>query len=102
MISKMGTVSRAQTIVRFPVELMERLKYQAKRANMLDEATAVKAPRLREVSEEDRAWAAKYKIIPAPTKEQLDADPKLAHITNKGIPVPMKIVSPEDFVSGRE
>ena len=89
----MGTVSRAQTIVRFPVELMERLKYQAKRAHMslnsylektLDEVTAVKAPRLREVSEEDRTWAAKYKIIPAPTKEQLDADPKLARIINKG------------------
>jgi len=51
----------------------------------LDEVTAVKAPRLREVSEEDRAWAAKYKIIPAPTKEQLDADPKLARIINKGL-----------------
>lgn len=51
----------------------------------LDEVTAVKAPRLREVSEEDRTWAAKYKIIPAPTKEQLDADPKLARIINKGL-----------------
>ena len=89
----MRTVTRSQTIIRLPVELMARLKYQAKRENLsfnafvertLDTATAVKTPKLKELTDEDRAWAAKYKIIPTPTQEMLESDPKLSYIMNKG------------------
>ena len=89
----MESIIRTQTVIRLPAELMARLKYQARREKMsfnafvertLEESTHVKMPALPELTEEDRTWAAKYKIIPSPTPEQLEDDPKLAYIMNKG------------------
>jgi hypothetical protein len=86
--------ARVQTAFRLPVELVERLKREAQLQgrslnNYVEEAltraTQAKWPKLPKdyaASPEDLFH---YKgHIPSPSQEMLKADPKLAHIWNKG------------------
>ena len=84
-----------QTTVRLPIELVNRVKRQAKRENRsfnsfvehtLDKATELVFPKLKPedfiISDEIKKLAGS---IPAHkfTREELDADPKLAYLVEK-------------------
>ena len=83
-----------QTTVRLPIELLNRVKRQAKRENRsfnsfvehtLDKATELVFPKLKPedfiISDEIKNLTAKnYR---RPSQEELDADPKLAYLVEK-------------------
>lgn len=88
------TVTRVQTAFRLPPELLARVKYHARRENLsvnsyvervLDRATALVFPFLPEdtkIDDDILAFAGKVHLRPF-TKEELDADPKLAYLVEK-------------------
>ena len=83
-----------QTTIRLPQELMSRVKRNAAREHrsfnsyveqVLDRATELKFPKLPpdyKVSDEIRNLAASVPFH-RPSKEELDADPKLAYLVEK-------------------
>lgn len=88
----METVSRVQTVIRLKPELMERVKYRAKSQglsvntfveNALIEATKVPIPKLPKNFKIDPLVESLSGIIPAPTKEMLESDDRLAYILSK-------------------
>ena len=90
----MEKITRTQTAFRFRDDLLERLKYKAKRQNLslnafveqtLDEATRAKIPKLPKDFKIDPVLASFCGFMKAPTQEQLDADPKLAYLWGKGL-----------------
>lgn len=92
MITDMETVSRVQTVIRLKPELMERVKYRAKSQglsvntfveNALIEATKVPIPKLPKNFKIDPLVESLSGIIPAPTKEMLESDDRLAYILSK-------------------
>lgn len=83
-----------QTTVRLPIELVNRVKRQAKRENRsfnsfvehtLDKATELVFPKLKPedfiISDEIKNLTAKN--FRRPSQEELDADPKLAYLVEK-------------------
>ena len=81
----MESVIREQTVIRFRKDILNRARFKAKQNNMslnayLEEvvAEAVK-PAIPKLPKDF-----KIGIIPAPTKEQLEADDRLAYILGKG------------------
>ena len=87
----METVIREQTVIRFRKDILNRARFKAKQNNMnayLEEvvAEAVKPaiPKLPKDFKISPAVEALSGIIPAPTKEQLEADDRLAYILGKG------------------
>ena len=89
-----STVIRKQTAFRLPVELMERLKWQARRdkkslnayvEDILTKELEKEWPKLPldYSATADELFSCK-EHIPSPSKEMLKADPKLAYIWNKG------------------
>lgn len=89
----METAIREQTVIRFRKDIMNRARFKAKQNNMslnayLEEvvAEAVKPaiPKLPKDFKISPAVEALSGIIPAPTKEQLEADDRLAYILGKG------------------
>lgn len=89
----METVTRVQTVLRLPEELMIRAKYKAKQQEkslnayfeeVIAEAVRPKIPKLPKDFKIDPAIEALSGILPAPTPEMLAADDKLAYIWNKG------------------
>lgn len=92
----MENVIREQTVIRFRKDILNRARFKAKQNNMslnayLEEvvAEAVKPviPKLPKDFKISPAVEALSGIIPAPTKEQLEADDRLAYILGKGITV---------------
>ena len=92
MISFMETIARVQTVIRLRPEVMERVKYRAKslgisiNAFMEDaimEATKVSIPKRPKNLEIDPVVKSLSGIIPAPTKEMLESDDRLAYILSK-------------------
>ena len=90
----METITRVQTAFRLREDLLERLKYKAKRQNMslnayveqvLDEETRTKIPKLPKDFKIDPVLASFCGFMKAPTQEQLDSDPKLAYLWEKGL-----------------
>lgn len=81
---------RVQTGLRFPPALIAKLKSRAKRSNksfnryvedVLEKEVADEFPHLdREDFVKDNEFLSFGKLIPDFSKEQLEADPKLAHI----------------------
>lgn len=92
-IIEMETIAREQTVIRFRKDILNRARYKAKQQNMslnafLEEAVmlAVK-PRIPKLPKDFKIspWVEKYSgIMPAPTKEQLEEDDRLAYILGKG------------------
>lgn len=91
----METIAREQTIIRFRKEVMERAKYKAKQQGkslnaFLEEivgaAVMLRIPKLPEDFQIDPAIERFSGIMPEPTKEQLEADDRLAYILGKGMP----------------
>lgn len=82
--------TRIQTGLRFRPALIEKLKIKAKRSNksfnryvedLLEKDVADEFPHLnREDFIKDNVFLSFGKLIPEFTKEQIEADPKLAHI----------------------
>ena len=92
MISFMETIARVQTVIRLRPEVMERVKYRAKSQdisvnafieNALVEATKVPIPKLPKNFKISPLVESLSGIIPAPTKEMLEADDRLAYILGK-------------------
>ena len=88
----METIARVQTIVRLRPELMERVKYRAKGQNIsvnafienaLMEATKVAVPKRPKDLKIDPVVESLSGIIPAPSKELLESDDRLAYILSK-------------------
>jgi len=88
----METNTRVQTVIRLRPELMERVKYRAKSQgvsvnafveNALMEATRVAIPKRPKDKEIDPLVKSLSGCIPAPTKEMLEADDRLAYILSK-------------------
>lgn len=91
-ISKMETVTRVQTVIRLQPEVMERVKYRAKGKkisvnayveSVLDAATRAPIPKLPKDFKIDPMIEKLSGIIPAPTKEMLESDDRLAYILSK-------------------
>lgn len=91
----METIAREQTIIRFRKEVMERAKYKAKQQGkslnaFLEEivgaAVMPRIPKLPDDFQIDPAIERFSGIMPEPTKEQLEADDRLAYILGKGMP----------------
>ena len=88
----METIARVQTVIRLRPEVMERVKYRAKGKKMsvnaymesvLDAATRAPIPKLPKdfkISPMIERWSG---CIPAPTKEMLESDDRLAYILSK-------------------
>lgn len=86
--------TRVQTAFRLPPDLIARVKYHARRENLsvnsyvervLEKATALVFPTMPpELKPDDEllAFAGKIHLKPF-TKEQLDADPRLAYLVKK-------------------
>ena len=82
--------TRIQTGLRFKPALIEKVKNKAKRSNksfnryvedLLEKDVADEFPRLdREDFVKDNEFLAFGKLIPEFSQEQIEADPKLAHI----------------------
>jgi hypothetical protein len=92
MISFMETTTRVQTVIRLRPEVMERVKYRAKSQNTsvnafiesaLVEATKVPIPKLPKGFKISPLVESLSGIFPAPTKEMLESDDRLAYIYNK-------------------
>ncbi len=90
----METVARTQTVLRLKEETLIRARYKAKQQNMslnafLEQAVEVAvAPRIPKLPHDfaiDPAIKRISGIMPAPSKEQLEADDRLAYIYNKGL-----------------
>ena len=90
----METVARAQTVLRLREETLVRARFKAKQKNMslnafleqaVEAAVAPRIPKLPENFTIDPAIECVSGIMPAPSKEQLDADERLAYIYNKGL-----------------
>lgn len=88
-ISFMKTVSRQQMIIRLQPRIMEKVKYMAKKEKLsvnayvekvLDEATLAKIPKLPKDFQIDPVIASYSNVMREFTQEELDADPRLAHI----------------------
>ncbi len=89
----METVSRVQTVIRFREDVLNRARFKAKQQNMslnayleevVAEAVRPKIPKLPKDFKIDPGIELFSGIIPAPTKEQLEADDRLAYIWGKG------------------
>lgn len=89
----METQSRVQTVIRFREDILNRAKFKAKQNNMslnayleevVAEAVVPKIPKLPKDFKIDPVIESFSGIIPAPTKEQLEADDRLAYICGKG------------------
>lgn len=89
----MEPVTRVQTVIRLKPEVMERVKYRAKSKNMsvnafmeevLEQYTMTppipKLPKDFKISPEIKALSG---FIPAPTKEMLESDDRLAYIMGR-------------------
>lgn len=92
MLSGMETAARTQTVIRLKPELMERVKYRAKGRNLsvnayvesvLEEATKAPIPKLPREFKSSPAIERLSGIIPAPSREMLESDEKLAYILGK-------------------
>ena len=92
MISFMETITRVQTVIRLRPEVMERVKYRAKSQGVsinsfmeeaIMEATKVSIPKRPKDLEIDSVVKSLSGIIPAPTKEMLESDDRLAYIIGK-------------------
>lgn len=89
----METVIREQTVIRFRKDILNRARFKAKQNNMslnaylediVAEAVNPAIPKLPKDFKISPAVEAFSGIIPAPTKEQLEADDRLAYILGKG------------------
>lgn len=89
----METANRVQTVLRLPQEIMLRAKYKAKQQgkslnsyfeDVITEAVRPEIPKLPKDFKIDPVIESLSGIFPAPTKEQLEADDRLAYIWNKG------------------
>ncbi len=85
----MEQVARVQTVIRLAPHIMERAKQCARKKNMsfnayveaaLEEVSSAKIPKLSKDFQIAPEIAAFNGMIPAPTQEELDADPRLANI----------------------
>lgn len=92
MISNMDTTTRVQTVIRLRPEVMERVKYRARSQsisvnafieNALAEATKVPMPKLPKNFKISPLVESLSGIIPAPTKEMLESDDRLAYLLGK-------------------
>ena len=90
----METIIREQTVIRFRKEVLNRARFKAKQNNMslnayleeiVEEAVKPKIPKLPKDFKIDPEIEALSGMIPAPTKEMLEADDRLAYIINKGM-----------------
>ncbi len=88
----MENAARVQTVIRLRPEVMERVKYRAKSQNIsvnafvenaLVEATKVPIPKLPKDFKIDPLVESLSGIIPAPSKEMLESDDRLAYILSK-------------------
>ena len=88
----METTTRVQTVIRLRPEVMERVKYRARSQsisvnafieNALAEATKVPIPKLPKNFKISPLVESLSGIIPAPTKEMLESDDRLAYILGK-------------------
>lgn len=86
-------VPKAQTVLRISPELMERVKFKARQVDVsvnayiesvLRESVMPRIPKLPKDFEVSPLVKSISGIIPAPTKEMLEKDPKLAYIIGKG------------------
>ena len=89
MISFMETVTREATLLRLRPQVMARVKYYAKREkksmnsfieDVLEQATLAKIPKLPKDFKIDPVISSFNGIMRAPSQEELEADPRLAHI----------------------
>lgn len=92
MIANMETIAKEQLLVRVKPALLARLKWNAKKEDIsmnayvereleaISKPVLPKLPKDFEISPFVRAMSG---IIPMPTQEMLDADPKLAYILGK-------------------
>ena len=90
----MATTTRVQTAFRFTPELLTRIRRAARKENLsvnqyvertLDKATEPVFPKLPQdfkIDDDILAFAGKIHMKPF-TKEELDADPKLAYLVEK-------------------
>ena len=90
----METIARTQALIRLPSELLLKAKYMAKQNNMSFNAFVEQAlemsvnpviPKLPKDFKISHTVEALSGIIPAPTKEELESDDRLAYIWNKGL-----------------
>lgn len=93
MIANMETIARTQMILRVPPQLLVQLKHNAKRENLslnayveqqltiIAQPSIPKLPNEFKVSDFVKSLSG---VITAPTQEELEADPKLAYILEKG------------------
>ena len=90
----METITRAQTVLRLREDTLARARFKAKQMNMslnafleqaVETAVAARIPKLPKDFAIDPAIERISGIMPAPTKEQLEADDRLAYIYNKGL-----------------
>lgn len=88
----MENAARVQTVIRLRPDVMERVKYRAKSQNIsvnafvenaLVEATKVPIPKLPKDFKIDPLVESLSGIIPAPSKEMLESDDRLAYILSK-------------------
>lgn len=88
----MENAARVQTVIRLRPEVMERVKYRAKSQNIsvnafvenaLVEATKMPIPKLPKDFKIDPLVESLSGIIPAPSKEMLESDDRLAYILSK-------------------
>ena len=89
----METIAREQTVIRFRKDVLNRARYKAKQYNMslnayleevVAEAVKPRIPKLPKDFKISPMVEALSGIIPAPTKEELEADDRLAYIVGKG------------------
>ena len=85
--------AKVQTVLRISPELMKRVKYKARQVDVsvnayiedvLREAVMPRIPTLPKDFEIDPVIKSLSGIIPAPSQEEIDADPRLAYILGKG------------------
>ena len=90
----METAARIQTVIRLPEELLLKAKYKARQDNLsfnayvehvLEMAVRPVIPKLPKDFKISPSVEALSGIIPAPTKEELETDDRLAYIWNKGL-----------------
>lgn len=88
----MEVITRSQTAFRLGADLLERLKYKAKRQNMslnayveqvLEEAVKTKIPKLPKDFKVDPVIASFGGKLKEPAPDELEADPKLAYLWEK-------------------
>ena len=93
MISDMETITREQTVIRFRKDVLNRARFMAKQRDIslnalleeiVAEAVKPKIPKLPKDLKISPTVKALSGIIPAPTKEMLEADDRLAYILGKG------------------